>query len=159
VLADPPGSGPCQPGRVAMSSSPVQHERRAAQRFPFQLPVALRLGGEVECMGVTQDVSARGAFILTEAKVAEAAMVEFTLVLPPEVTLTESMRVRCRGKAIRVEGPGLGAKFGVAVVVEHYEFLAELRSEPRPAERATVAGVDDVESTGEYGTRSYPWRA
>lgn len=142
-----------------MSSSPVQHERRAAQRFPFQLPVTLRLGGEVESVGVTQDVSARGAFILTEAKVAEAACLEFTLVLPPEVTLTESMRVRCRGKAIRVEGPGLGAKFGVAVVVEHYEFLPELRREPHPAERAAVAGVDDAEQAHEYGARGYPWRA
>jgi hypothetical protein len=140
-----------------MSSSPVQHERRAAQRFPFQIPVSLRLSGEAECVGITQDVSARGAFIFTEAKVAEAAGLEFTLVLPPEVTLTESMRVRCRGKAIRVEGPGLGAKFGVAVVVEHYEFLPEPRAEARPAER--VAVVDDSENTDNYSVHSYPWRA
>ena len=141
-----------------MSSSPVQHERRAAQRFPFQLPVTLRLNGEVESVGLTQDVSARGAFILTEAKVAEAACLEFTLVLPPEVTLTESMRVRCRGKAIRVEGPGLGAKFGVAVVVERYEFLPELRREPH-SERASVASVDEAEDAHPYGSRGYPSRA
>jgi hypothetical protein len=143
-----------------MSSSPVQHERRAAQRFPFQLPVTLRLaGGELESVGLTQDVSARGAFILTEANVAEAAGLEFTLVLPPEVTLTESMRVRCQGKAIRVEGPGLGGKFGVAVVVERYEFLPELRREPRSAERPAIAGIDEAEDTQEYGGRGYPWRA
>ncbi|MGE5205614.1 MAG: PilZ domain-containing protein [Chlamydiota bacterium] len=137
-----------------MSSSPVQHERRAAQRFPFQIPVALRLADGVECRGLTQDVSARGAFISTDTQVPEAGCLEFTLVLPPEITLTESMRVRCRGKAVRVEGPGLGAKFGVAVVVEHYEFLPELHIEPRPAKRATVAGVDDSEPS-----HSYPWRA
>lgn len=141
-----------------MSSSPVQHERRAAQRFPFQIPVTLRLDSEVECRGVTQDVSARGAFMYTDATVAQAGGVEFTLVLPPEITLTESMHVRCRGKVVRVEGPGLGAKFGVAVVVEHYEFLPELRVEPRPVERAAVAGMDNTEE-GRSRARSYPWRA
>ena len=142
-----------------MSSSPVQHERRAAQRFPFQIPVTLRLSGEVECQGVTQDVSARGAFISTDTKVPETGGIEFTLVLPPEITLTESMRVRCRGKALRVEGPGLGANFGVAVVVERYEFLSEPAAPPRSAERATVAGVDDPEQDPSYGARGYPWRA
>lgn len=136
-----------------MSSSPVQHERRAAQRFPFQIPVTLRIG-ELECRGVTQDVSARGAFISTDTKVPESGGIEFDLVLPPEITLTESMRVRCRGKAVRVEGPGLGAKFGVAVMVEHYEFLPELRTQARKPDRAPVAGVDESEQS-----RSYPWRA
>src|SRR5579864_1712673 len=141
-----------------MSSSPVQHERRAAQRFPFQIPVTIRLSGEVECRGVTQDVSARGAFISTDTKVPETGGIEFTLVLPPEITLTESMRVRCRGKAVRVEGPGLGANFGVAVVVERYEFLSEPAAQPHHAERAAVAGVDDSEHD-RYDTRGYPWRA
>jgi hypothetical protein len=142
-----------------MSSSPVQHERRAAQRFPFQIPVTLRLPGNMECRGITQDVSARGAFIYTESKVAEAGGLEFTLVLPPEITLTESMRVRCRGKAVRVEGPGLGDKFGVAVVVEQYEFLPELRAEAHAAERAAVRGIDASDSGPKQEARSYFWRA
>ena len=142
-----------------MSSSPVQHERRAAQRFPLQIPVTLRLPGNVECRGITQDVSARGALIYADTKVAEAEGVEFTLVLPPEVTLTESMRVRCRGKAVRVEGPGVGAKFGIAVLIEHYDFLPELRTEPYAAERAAVAGIEDSEAERKPESRGYYWRA
>lgn len=142
-----------------MSSSPVQHERRAAQRFPLQIPVTLRLPGNVECRGITQDVSARGALIYAESKVAEADGLEFTLVLPPEVTLTESMRVRCRGKAVRVEGPGVGAKFGIAVVIEHYDFLPEMRTEPYAAERAAVTGIDASDSDHKQEARSYFWRA
>lgn len=142
-----------------MSSSPVQHERRAAQRFPLQIPVTLRLSGNVECRGITQDVSARGALIYAESKVAEADGLEFTLVLPPEVTLTESMRVRCRGKAVRVEGPGVGAKFGIAVVIEHYDFLPEMRTEPYAAERAAVTGIDASDSDHKQEARSYFWRA
>ena len=142
-----------------MSSSPVQHERRAAQRFPFQIPVTLRLPGNVERRGITQDVSARGAFIYSDTKVAEAEGMEFTLVLPPEITLTESMRVRCRGKALRVEGPGLGDKFGIAVAVEHYEFLPEPRSEPYAAERAAVSSIETSDSGPKPEARSYLWRA
>ena len=142
-----------------MSSSPVQHERRAAQRFPFQIPVTLRLPGGVECRGVTQDVSARGAFIYTDTKVAEAGAVEFTLILPPEITLTESMRVRCRGKAVRVDGPGLGDKFSIAVLVEQHEFLPEMGNQAHPVERASVAAVDESEHGRDYGARNYPWRA
>jgi hypothetical protein len=51
--------------------------------------------------------------------------VEFTLVLPSEVTLTENMRVRCQGKAVRVVDVGVPGKLGVAVVVERYEFLSD----------------------------------
>jgi hypothetical protein len=109
-----------------MASSQVQHERRASQRFSFQLPVALRVAdGRTERVGVTQDVSARGAFIYTDLPVTAGSLIEFTLMLPSEVTLTEDMRVRCQGRAVRVNGPGLGAKFGVAAVVERYEFLAD----------------------------------
>jgi hypothetical protein len=50
-------------------------------------------------------------------------VIEFTLTLPPEITLTESIRVRCKGKVVRVDdGDG---KVAVAAVIDEYEFLAE----------------------------------
>jgi len=46
-----------------------------------------------------------------------------TLTLPPEITLTESIKVRCKGKVVRVDdGDG---KVAVAAVIDEYEFLAE----------------------------------
>ena len=72
---------------------------------------------------------------------------------------TSSKNTRPRienGHVYPMEGPGLGAHFGVAVVVEGYEFLSE-PTQPRSVERAAVAGVDESEHDGNYDR--YPWRA
>jgi PilZ domain len=107
-----------------MSTDQVHLERRASQRFEFQLPVGVRLAGtEREGCGFTQDLSGRGAFFYTDFQVAEGDAVELTFVMPAEITLTENMRVRCRGRVTRVLPAQ--SKFGVAVVIEGYEYLSE----------------------------------
>src|SRR5438445_13384603 len=89
-----------------MDTLPIQHERRAAQRFDFQLPLSIRLAGsDREAVGLTQDLSARGAFFYTDCTVPEPAQIEITVVMPSEITFTERMRVRCRGKLVRVVPP------------------------------------------------------
>ena len=78
-----------------MSTDQVHLERRASQRFDFQLPIGVRLAGtEREGCGFTQDLSGRGAFFYTDFQVAEGDAVELTFVMPAEITLTEKMRVR-----------------------------------------------------------------
>jgi hypothetical protein len=47
------------------------------------------------------------------------------LTLPPEITLTESIRVRCKGRVVRVESGTPANKLAVAAVIDEYEFLAE----------------------------------
>jgi len=49
----------------------------------------------------------------------------FTLTLPPEITLTESIRVQCKGHVIRVENKAQPGKLAVAAVIDEYEFLPE----------------------------------
>jgi PilZ domain-containing protein len=99
-------------------------ERRAAQRFEFHLPVSVRVANaEGQVHGFTRDLSAKGAFFYTETAMAEGTSVELTVTMPSQITLTENMRVRCRGKVTRsvtVEG-----KFGAAVQIEKYEFLTQ----------------------------------
>jgi len=117
------------------------HERRAAQRFPFQIPVSIRLKDSgTEAVGVTQDVSAKGAFLYTDMAAAEGDAVEFTLTLPPEITFAESAPVRCHGRISRVVPQEIGPKFGLGVTVERYEFLATKSEKPNrvdsPAEQA-----------------------
>jgi hypothetical protein len=86
-----------------MTTAPVQLERRGGQRFPFVLPVVFRAGsGGVEGFGITQDLSARGAFFVTAADLREGDKIELTLTMPSEITLGESMRVRCRGHILRI---------------------------------------------------------
>ena len=121
-----------------MTTPPVQVERRVGQRFPYLLPVSVRQpSASLEGIGITQDLSSRGVFLLTDVQLTEGAEVELTLQMPSEITLGESMPVRCRGKVLRVVTPqaasiASGGKIGVAVRLENYEYLTA-SSEASPA--------------------------
>jgi hypothetical protein len=120
-----------------MTTPPVRVERRAGQRFPYLLPLSLRQNSTgVEGVGFTQDLSSRGVFFFTDAALAEGAEIELTLKMPSEITLGESMPVRCRGRILRIVKPaaastqdaapaGAETKIGVAVRIENYEYLPE----------------------------------
>src|ERR1700680_4729656 len=112
-----------------MSTEQVQIERRGAQRCEFHLPVSVRLAGSGrEGCGFTQNLSARGALFHTDLPMAEAEAMELTLVMPSMITLAENMRVRCRGKVLRVLSSAVGTGSVVAVRLEGYEFLPEAAS-------------------------------
>jgi len=112
-----------------MNSEQVRFERRPTQRFALHLPVSVRLAGaDRESSGYTQDLSARGVLFYTDLPLAKADAVELTFVMPSEITLAETMRVRCRGKVVRVAPPSGGMARGVAVRLEGYEFLPEPES-------------------------------
>jgi hypothetical protein len=133
-----------------MTAPPVRVERRVTQRFPYLLPLSLRqISPSVEGQGFTQDVSSRGAFFFTDLPLQEGAEIEVTLRMPSEITLGESMRVRCRGHILRVVKKVVQPiapvqdsnsqvetsqertsqeriKIGVAVRLECYEYLSDM---------------------------------
>lgn len=103
----------------------VEVEKRATRRFSLRLPIALKLGnggGDIESR--TRDVSARGVCFYVDEPPAEGSDIHFTLTLPPEVTLTESISMRCVGRVVRVER-GQGNTSSVAAVIDRYEFLGD----------------------------------
>src|ERR1700692_1381034 len=130
-----------------MTSSLVGVERRVGQRFPFNLPVSLRdTSSAAEGLGFTQDLSSRGVFLFTVMSLSEGAEIELTLKMPSEITLGESMRVRCRGRVLRIVKPAdhtwkptssveiqtavaaarsADTKIGVAVCLNGYDYLPE----------------------------------
>jgi hypothetical protein len=139
-----------------MTALPVGVERRIGQRFAFNLPVSLRdVTTAAEGLGFTQDLSSRGAFLFTDMALREGAEVELTLKMPAEITLGENMRVRCRGRVLRIVKPAQNSwkpaaaeseaglaetrssdtgsaetksaetKIGVAVCLKDYEYLPE----------------------------------
>jgi hypothetical protein len=128
-----------------MTNPPVGVERRIGQRFPFNLPVSLRdVAGAADGVGFTQDLSSRGAFLVTDMALREGAEVELTLKMPSEITLGENMRVRCRGVILRIVTSGVHSyssvalaeaksgeikpetQIGVAVCLKGYEYLPEI---------------------------------
>ena len=121
-----------------MTTPPFQVERRVGQRFSYLLPVSLRqIDDLIEGVGFTQDLSSCGVFFLTDARLREGAAIELTLRMPSEITLGDSMPVRCRGRILRIVRPAAAlfpaspcetpaeTKIGVAVRLEGYEYLPE----------------------------------
>src|ERR1700746_623385 len=102
-------------------------EKRATRRFALRLPVAVTYSenGSQEKTAQTRDVSARGICFYLDSAITAGSPIEFTLTLPPEITLTESIRVHCKGKVVRVDNSGVDSKVAVAAVIDEYEFLAE----------------------------------
>jgi len=132
---------------ATMTTPPVRVERRVGQRFPFLLPVSFRdVASGMPGVGFTQDLSSRGVFFFTETPVREGSEIELTLVMPSEITLGDSMRVRCRVTSARGRAVDQGltqsslppicsseasspetqipaSKIAVAVRLEGYEYL------------------------------------
>jgi hypothetical protein len=102
-------------------------EKRAARRFALRIPVSVARGDNFENSEAAQlrDVSARGISLYLDSSIAAGAALTFTLTLPPEITLTESIRVQCKGHVVRVEDQGPNGKMAVAAVIEEYEFVPE----------------------------------
>jgi hypothetical protein len=112
-----------------MSAELVRMERRAGHRFEVNLPVSIQVGDRT-LAGFTQDVSARGVFLYAEAELPEGTPVELTFTMPSEITLAESMRVRCCGRVLRSLACGAGQKNGIAVHLGSYEYLPECHPAP-----------------------------
>jgi hypothetical protein len=150
------------------STPPVSVERRIGQRFAFNLPVSLReLASGAEGLGFTQDVSSRGAFFFTDMPIAAGAEIELTLNMPSEITLGETMRVRCKGQVLRVikplesttyEAKSSETKIGVAVCLRGYEYLPETEDSSADFRRVSALHGDSEEERpvmrADAGTRN-----
>jgi hypothetical protein len=112
-------------------------ERRGAQRFQVNMPLAVHFDGRT-VPGFVQDLSGRGVFFYAETSLPEGAAVELTFIMPSEITLAESMAVRGRGRVLRASSPQggqssaggrqaghsqAGERSGIAVQLESYEYL------------------------------------
>ena len=96
------------------------------RRFYMRLPAAVKFpdGTEPdEVMTETQNVSARGIFFYLDQPVTQGGSIEVTMTFPPNITLTDAIRVRFVARIVRIEQPLPVSRIGVAAVIEEYEFL------------------------------------
>ena len=102
-----------------------QVEKRTTRRFSLDLPIAVKFleNGTCEVTGRTRDVCSRGVFLYVDKEFGDGSPIEFTMTLPPEITLAGALRVHCTGKVVRVTK--LEREQGVAVAIEKYDFLRE----------------------------------
>jgi PilZ domain len=101
-----------------------QQDKRGARRFPLRVPLTVDHDNAMQ-EAELRDVSARGICFFLQSAVTQGSTIGFTLTLPPEITLTESIRVQCKGRVVRVDKARDDGKLAVAAVIEEYEFLPE----------------------------------
>ncbi len=102
-------------------------DKRAARRFALRIPVSVARDEDTKYSESAEirDVSARGVCLYLDAPIEQGSPIGFTLTLPPEITLTESIRVQCKGRVVRIEDSTAEGKMAVAAVIEEYEFLPQ----------------------------------
>ena len=102
-------------------------DKRAARRFALRIPVSVARDEDTKYSESAEirDVSARGVCLYLDAPIEQGSPIGFTLTLPPEITLTESIRVQCKGRVVRIEDSAAEGKMAVAAVIEEYEFLPQ----------------------------------
>ena len=102
-----------------------QPEKRNTRRFSLDLPISVKFldNGKRELAGHTRDVSSRGVFMYLDTEITAGAPIEFVMTLPPEITLSESIRVRCTGKILRVDNEA--QEQGLAVAIDKYDFVGK----------------------------------
>jgi PilZ domain-containing protein len=119
--------------RPMSTAEPVRIERRCGHRFSqFQVPVLLRAADGRTGNAFTLDLSSHGALLWTDFPASENQLIEMTLVLPCEVTLTEEMHVRCSARVLRLDFQRQREKPAVAVRIENYEYLPRQLAMPHP---------------------------
>ena len=91
---------------------------QGAPRFPLELPVSLKSGGQ-ESMATTQNISANGVLFQVDADMPVGSRVEFTISVPAEVVGSDNdVRLDCRGRVVRKYDSG--ERHGVGVVIDEY---------------------------------------
>lgn len=96
------------------------------RRFYMRLPASVKFPDQTESreiMTETQNVSARGIFFYLDQPVTQGGLIEVTMTFPPNITLTDAIRVRFIARIVRIEQPLPVSRIGVAAVIEEYEFL------------------------------------
>src|SRR5882672_1529002 len=102
-----------------------QPDKRSTRRFSLDLPISVRFldNDKLELAGHTRDVSSRGVFMYLDTEVKVGGPIEFVMTLPPEITLSNPIRVRCTGRIVRVDK--LAQEQGVAAAIDKYDFVGE----------------------------------
>jgi hypothetical protein len=90
----------------------------------MKLPASVRVRGIAnQVFAETENISARGVFFYLDRCMTEGEQVEVTMALPPQVTLTDPVRVKFLARVVRAIPGQSAARVGIAAAIEEYEFL------------------------------------
>ena len=99
------------------------NDRRGRQRFSLSAPLIVTVGDR-EIPAYTRDLSNQGVYFYLGSD--DLALVDcdfdFTLELPPEITLSTCCLIQCRGRTVRME-TGLRDLTGIAAEILNYSIV------------------------------------
>jgi hypothetical protein len=102
-------------------------ERRKQRRYELALDVQVASPGKKpsaqSAQTQTKNISSRGIYFGFLDRVKVGTEVDFEVNLPPELSPGKNVRIRCRGRIVRVEKDDAGRGVGVAATIESYEFV------------------------------------
>lgn len=105
--------------------SEAANDRRRIQRFKVRAPLTV-MAGSREIPAYTRDLSNQGVYFYLAS--GDSGLIEqdfeFSVELPPEITLSTFCRIRCHGRALRKE-QSLMSLTGVAAQILDYSILNE----------------------------------
>jgi hypothetical protein len=100
-------------------------DRRKYRRYDLSIEVKVqprkRAAPVVEAH--TRDISARGVYFDFSEKMEIGSELEFELNLPAELCAGKNVRIRCRGRIVRLDKPKADTGVGIAATIESYEFV------------------------------------
>jgi len=103
-----------------------KREKRAVPRVQWQLPASVSFRGSGRAQVELKDISSRGLFFFTQAKVEEDSKLEIVLMMPPELEQFGRQWVCCQATVVRVEEDKSLNKIGVAAVIDRCEALPQI---------------------------------
>jgi hypothetical protein len=71
--------------------------------------------------GVARDVSSGGVFFYVDDWPLPDPAIELTMLMPSEITFSESMPAVCRGRVVRVEAGTNAGRLGIAAKIDSYK--------------------------------------
>ena len=101
-------------------------ERRASRRYVLSVPVEVRTPSLRSRMGRTQDVSPDGLHLILQKDdedVVPGTELDFALTLSTEMTCGFEVKVRARGRAVRILENQEAEFMEIAAVIDSYDFL------------------------------------
>ncbi len=106
-------------------SMAVGEEHRKHRRYNLSLPVRVRVKAQpsLELPATTRDISSAGIYLMMSQDMQPGSGLEFEITLPGEVSGGKTVRIRCRGKIVRVNRQKGEDKVGVAARIERFEFV------------------------------------
>jgi hypothetical protein len=106
---------------------PKRNNRRA-ERYSYKLPgsikVPLHEQREVATIG---NLSEKGVFFFTDARVETGSEIELILIMPPEIAEFARRWVCCSARVVRVEDKPGEKQIGIAAEITRCEALPEIQ--------------------------------